>query len=144
MEVDTAQPQRSLQHLDLVCGPSESKDPETTLQVLRQEGHCGFVNPCHMSTESSKRWSERHCCGWHCHPHALGPILFPSAIFLAVPPMLPGHARAVCFHHTSHDLVSSGKEPCCLASLAKVCLSISGFVPPVPHPAPKEEVPSAA
>lgn len=143
VEVDIVQPQRSLQHLGLCVWSFRVK-------ALKQ--HCRFwsrrnsiVNVRLVNTESSKRWSERPISG------AVDGIatfmawgLFLVPIFLAVLPMLPGSAKAICLHHTSYDLVSSGNEPCCLGSLAMVCLSISGFVPPVPHPAPKEEVSSAA
>lgn len=127
-----------------VCVVLQSKGPETALQVLEQERqHCKCSSREHRKQQEMVRETHFWSCGWHCHLHGLGPV--SSSHLLSCTSHAPtGSAKAICLHHTSYDLVSSGNEPCCLGSLAMVCLSISGFVPPVPHPAPKEEVSSAA
>lgn len=43
--------------------------------------------------------------------------LFPAPIFLAVFPVLPVSARAIRFHHTTHDLVSFDSEAIHLSEL---------------------------
>lgn len=109
LEVDIVQPQRSLQHLGLCVWSFRGQRPWNSTADLETGETAWLVNVCHVNTEKQQEmitetsfWS----CGWHYHPHGLGPILFPVAIFLAVlscapracqSHLLPPHQLWSCF-----------------------------------------------
>lgn len=116
-------------------GPLEGQAPKTAQQILEQERQSG-----HISTESNKMWSETPISGLRSGTATLMAwALFPIAVFWTVLPMLPGTARVIHFYHTSCDCVSSASDliHTFSPSLAKMCLSLSDYVPPMPHFVPK-------